>query len=499
MKFNITLILLLVLLLNSELQAQSSTPELDVSLTETTRHIRFLASDELLGRMTGEQGNHAAARYLAEHFREYGLKSFDDHNDFYQSLPLYQNVVHPGSQIIIGSDTLHHRQHIIPISGSLETFSTSVIYIENILGVDGTLSADIDLKELNGKILVTEFGDGTEGGFQSQFRYSAIKRALIAKTGAVALVERYQGNTQFGLIANYLMHPRLTRGDINNEVVFNHFIIDAGSIGTSFTADDSFMVTSAGVQQKEVIANNVVGYIEGSDPELKDEYITLMAHFDHIGARMRSGISPADTINNGARDNGMGVVGLLVAAKGLAQNPPKRSVIILAVNAEESGMHGSIHFVANPTVDLRKIKFVMNVDSGGYNDTSLITLVGHGRTTGDSIIAEAVKAVGLTMLPDPSPEQNLFNRSDNVHFARAGVPAPTFSPGFTAFNEELMKFYHQPADEADELFDFEYLNNFARAYAHTTRALANTSIELKWVSGDDYESAYNKLHDISVE
>jgi len=499
MKFLTFFILLFALNINSVVYAQNSTPELDVSVNETTRHIRFLASDELLGRMTGEQGNQAAARYIAEHFREYGLKSFDDHQDYYQSLPLYQNIVNDRSQIVIGSDTLHHRQHVVPLSGSAQLFSAPVVYVENMLAADGTLNPNISVEGLKGKILVTEFGDGTDGGFQAQFRNSVIKRALIAKTEAVGLIERYQGNTQFGLIANYLMQPRLTRRDLTSEVVFNHFLVDSGSLGTTFTQDVRFQITSKGVEQKQVIANNVVGYIEGSDPVLKNDYITLMAHFDHIGARMRSGISPADTINNGARDNGMGVVGLLVAAKGLAQNPPKRSVIILAVNAEESGMHGSIHFVANPPVDLRKIKFVMNVDSGGYNDTSLITLVGHGRTTGDAVIAEAVKAVGLTLLPDPSPEQNLFNRSDNVHFSRAGVPAPTFSPGFTAFNEELMKFYHQPADEADEIFDFEYLNNFARAYAHTTRALANTSIELKWVSGDDYESAYNKLHGISVE
>lgn len=340
--------------------AQHVYPEFTIKESETSRHIRFLASDELLGRLTGEQGNWAAARYIAEHFREYGLTDPTGSGDYYQQIPLWR--------------------------------------------------------------------DNQTGRFS---------------------------NT-----------------------------------GTSDSPEATF---------RKLIANNVIGIVEGTDPELKNEYILLIAHFDHIGAGLRRGITPADTIFNGARDNGMGVVGLLSAAKSLSQEPPKRSVIIMAVNAEEVGMLGSRFFVQHPVVPLQQIKFVLNVDSGGYNDTSLVTLVGYGRTTADAIIAEALQAFDLTLLPDPSPEQNLFNRSDNIHFARAGIPAPTFSPGFTAFDDELLKYYHQPNDKADDSFDFGYLNLFANSYAHTARLLANTDTELKWVHGDVFEEAYFQLHESSVQ
>lgn len=498
-KFALTLLFSLVIL-SLHSFAQSQAPELDIPVSETTRHIRFLASDELLGRMTGEQGNHAAARYIAEHFREYGLNYLPGHDDYFQPLPLYRNIVHSGAFITFQNDTLYQRQHFVPLSGKKGSYSAEMVYFESLIDSDGKLLADLNDVVFTDKIIVTEFGGPTDGaGLQALLRFSAQKRAVAKSLGAVAVIERFSGPFQFGVLANFASQSRFNRGSMDDEVVLDHFVVDATVLQVPTSNSKTLNITSAGVTYSNVIADNVVGIVEGSDPLLKNEYILLMAHFDHIGAGMRPGITPADTIFNGARDNGMGVVGLLAAAKGLSANPPKRSVIILAVNAEESGMHGSIHFVNSAPVLLSKIKLVMNVDSGGYNDTSLITLVGHGRTTADPIISDAVQRIGLTLLPDPSPEQNLFNRSDNVHFARAGIPAPTFSPGFTAFDDELLKFYHRPSDQADDLFDFDYLNNFARAYAYTTRQLANTDKPLKWSAGDVYEEAYNKLHGISVE
>ncbi len=238
---------------------------------------------------------------------------------------------------------------------------------------------------------------------------------------------------------------------------------------------------------------NVVGIIEGTDPVLKHEYVVLMAHYDHVGVR-RTEASPTDSIYNGARDNAMGVVALLHAAEAFSRQPTRRSLIILPVSAEEIGLRGSRHFVENPIVPLSSIVYVSNIDGAGYNVTDAVTVVGLERTTASAHYKAAAQAFGMRVWDDPTPDQGLFNRSDNVNFARAGIPAPTYSAGFTAFDETLMKYYHQPADQADEHFDFEYLHRYVSLYVHASRLIADAPDRIRWASGDPYESAFNTLY-----
>lgn len=470
-------------------------PEFSIPEALTSQQIRFLASDELLGRMTGEQGNRVAARYIAEHFRMYGLMEPSGAPDYMQKVPLYRQFVSEGSFLVHNADTLHHRQDIVPISGDIASISGNVIYVQHIIDENGLPNAVIESNELNGSIVVTTFGiAGRSANITQMMAHSAQKRELIQNAGASALIELFDGPFAFSGLSNFLLQDRFIQGNKEDQIEHPHIVLNNTERKISGEDFDSFVeLHLKGIRYEDVITHNVAGIVEGSDPELRDEYIVLMAHFDHIGAGMRTGITPADTIFNGARDNGMGVVGLLTAAKSLSEVPPKRSVLILAVTAEEIGLLGSAYYVRNPLIPLINTKFVMNVDGGGYNDTSIVTLIGAGRTTADETIARSLEAFGLSLLPDPSPEQNLFNRSDNVNFARAGIPSPTFSPGFTAFDDELLKYYHRPADQADDSFDFAYLNVFARSYTYTARNLANGDTTPSWTPGDPYEEAYERL------
>jgi hypothetical protein len=470
-------------------------PEFSIPEPLTSQQIRFLASDELLGRMTGEQGNRVAARYIAEHFRMYGLMEPSGAPDYMQKVPLYRQFVSEGSFLVNNTDTLFHRQDIVPISGDVASITGNMIYLEYIIDENGLPNAVLETKELTEYIVVTKFGiTGRTANITQMMAHSAQKRELIKNSGASALIELFDGPFSFGGLANFLLQDRFIQGHKEDQIVHPHLILNNTEHKQSHEDFNSQIeIHLKGIRYEDIVTHNVAGIVEGTDPGLRDEFIVLMAHYDHIGAGMRTGITPADTIFNGARDNGMGVVGLLTAAKSLSEVPPKRSVLILAVTAEEIGLIGSAYYVQNPLIPLINTKFVMNVDSGGYNDTSIVTLIGAGRTTADETIAQSLEAFGLSLLPDPSPEQNLFNRSDNVNFARAGIPAPTFSPGFTAFDEELLKYYHRPTDKADESFDFAYLNVFARSYAYTARNLANGATTPTWTSGDPYEEAYQRL------
>lgn len=236
-----------------------------------------------------------------------------------------------------------------------------------------------------------------------------------------------------------------------------------------------------------ISSRNVVGRIDGSHPVLSDSFVVLVAHYDHVGAGLHlgRGSSEADSIFNGARDNAVGVAALINAARVLAANPPKRSILLLATTAEEMGLLGSRHFVADPTVDLTRVQFVLNTDGAGYSDTDALTLVGAGRTTADRHIAAAAAAFRLHVIRDPAPNLNLFERSDNYPFARAGIPAVTVSTGFKELTDPgVAEYYHRPTDEVDEHLDFGYLNRFVGAYALAAFLIADDPAPRKWMSRD---------------
>ena len=257
-------------------------------------------------------------------------------------------------------------------------------------------------------------------------------------------------------------------------------------------AEDGYFQTVT-LRDSSRTSRNVVGWIPGSDPELTDEVVMLLAHYDHVGMGGQRA-TEADSIFNGARDNGMGTVAVIAAARSLAAAPPRRSVLLFTPTAEEQGLIGSRHFAENPLVPLDDIVFALNVDTGGYSDTTIVTVVGLDRTTAQSLIEAGAAAAGLEAVLDPSPEQNLFDRSDNVAFARKGIPAPTFSPGFRAFSDPgVANYYHQVTDEVDDL-DMAYLARFVTGYVESARRIADAPDRPHWTPGDVYEAAGQALY-----
>jgi Zn-dependent M28 family amino/carboxypeptidase len=213
-----------------------------------------------------------------------------------------------------------------------------------------------------------------------------------------------------------------------------------------------------GIQVEPVKTYNVVGMVEGSDPVLKEEYIIYSAHYDHVGIGRAD--ERGDSIYNGARDNAVGTVTVLSAAENLAKYPTKRSALFIFFTGEEKGLLGSHYYANNPAIPLDKVTYCFNSDNGGYNDTSRATIIGLTRTEAQPLIEKACNAFGLDAAEDAAPEQGLFDRSDNVNFAKKGVPAPSFSLGFTAFDDEINKYYHQPSDSPASL-DYVYLTKYA--------------------------------------
>lgn len=189
----------------------------------------------------------------------------------------------------------------------------------------------------------------------------------------------------------------------------------------------------------------------------------------------------------------MGTTTVLSIAENIAKYPTKRSALFILFTGEEKGLLGSKYYVENPVLPLNKMVYCFNSDNAGYNDTSVITVIGLSRTTAAQHIKDAATAFGLTAIDDPAPEQNLFDRSDNVMFAQKGIPAPTFSLGFKSFDGDVTKYYHQAGDEANTL-DYDYLVKFFESYVLAGRLIANDPKTPVWISDDKYAPAGKSLY-----
>ena len=212
---------------------------------------------------------------------------------------------------------------------------------------------------------------------------------------------------------------------------------------------------------------NVIGIIRGTDPVLRDSAIVVGAHFDHIG--MRRSANGADSIYNGADDDASGVVAVLEAARAMKRGPaPKRTVIFAAFTGEEIGGVGSQYYLAHPTVPLERTNAQLQIEMIARPDSlaggrGKVWLTGFERST----MGESFQQAGLPVVADPRPGQRFFQRSDNIRFARIGIPAHTWS----SFQEPDPR-YHGVDDEVDTV-DFEHMTAAVRGAAAAVRILAD--------------------------
>lgn len=463
--------------------------EKNVQKTELEFHFYFLASDEMRGRNTGTIENEIAARYIAERFRSYGVKMAPGMDSYFQPVSLVKEVTPIKAELKVGDSTFVLEEDMVFYSSTNGDFEGEIVY------VGYGLEEDLEGFDLEGKLVVAKAGNGNPN--ERFTPYTIKKQRLIAEAGGLGLVELYKPSRYpWKMIVYYFSGEKfkLDKGDKKKSSLPSAWLYDKeGSLLTFFEemSGQEGLLTVSGNVNKKITVPNVVGYIEGTDPKLKDEYILISAHFDHLGVSPNDG----DSIWNGARDNGIGVANMLTAAEYLVKNPPKRSVAFLACNAEEKGLFGSRWYADHPIIPLNKTIFNLNADTGGYNDVTKVTVVGFNRTSITSLLSQASDAFGLLAIDDPLPEKNFYDRSDNVSFAAKGVPAVSFGPGYTEMNEEITKYYHQPTDEPNTL-DYEYLTKYTKAYIYAVTLIGNYGGKIFWTPGDKYEKAGKQLYGV---
>ncbi len=480
----------LSLLLSVTFVAEAQKKKIDKKFDEiaAVADLTYLASDELKGRDPAAPEMAMAYNYIAMQLEAAGAKPVPGGDGYFQNIPFMMSAPPTKGEIRLNDSVYSQGKNMLAINGNAISGKYELV------DVGFGLAADLEGKDLKGKILLTNVGAPDRMGPADLFSLGAEKTKLAEATGAIGVIERFNiPSIPWPLIVNYLNRSQMVvdNGESSKmpyiwvEDVKNTFKnqLTAGKVEANLSIE--------GKKNTPVEGKNVLAWIEGTDKTLKNEFVMLSAHYDHVGIGTPD--ASGDSIYNGTRDNAVGTVAVMNAAKFFAKNPPKRSILIALWTAEEKGLLGSAYFAENPLIPLDKIIYNLNIDGAGYNDTEVITVIGLGRTTADDLVSEAVSDFGLKAIADPAPEQGLYDRSDNVSFAKKGIPAPTFSLGFTSFDDEINKYYHKAGDEVDSV-DLDYVTLYWKSFILAAQNIANAEDQPMWVAGDKYEEAGKKLY-----
>ena len=474
-------------------------------------HVKYLSDDKLEGRGTGAPGGELAAKYIAEQLKAIGAKGAGPYASFVQPVELVGVKADPNTTLTIsganGSETLKFADDFVVFTGAQARIvsipSAELVFVG--YGINAPEQRWDDYKgtkDLTGKILVMLVNDPpptTEepnlfGGkaltYYGRWTYKFEEAARRGAIGAIlvhtdqsagypwSVVRTSNGSWRFDIARTDDKTPYLPFRSWVTEAAARRFMYLAGQDLDALRAKAvtrGFRPVNLSLngklklvsEVKEVKAPNVVGVLEGSDPQLRNEYVVYSAHWDHLGVGAPN--KDGDTIYNGALDNATGVACILEIARNLARQRPKRSSLFLFTTGEEQGLLGAEWYVKHPLVPLDKTVANVNLDSMNIlNPTHDFIPLGAERSTLKGVVEAVAKNMGLRVSPDARPEQGSFFRSDHFPFAKAGVPSISLKEGtdyvgrskewgeqqFRAYNSAH---YHQPSDEMRDTWDFRAL------------------------------------------
>lgn len=471
MKAHNYLFVIILFFVSIEVRSQVDTSE-EIKIDELRYHMNYLASEELEGRLPGTEGGQKAAEYLRDQLKALPVTLLGD--DGFQYFDV-TNGVEPGENnyLTIGSEKFEFNKDYLPLSFSAngEYTGPAVFAGYGFNFTDDSLSwNDYELVDVKDKwVIVLRGAPDDSHGSPYTAQSSLRKKILRAKdAGAIGIIflsgEQFDESDEFlnldfgkrepnagfpaiqvkrnaadNLFKNLDVTTKLLESQLNENLMPNSFELEAN--------------ISANINLKKITSRteNVVALLEGSDPRLKDEYVVVGAHYDHLGyGGPGTGSRRPDTsaIHYGADDNASGSSAILEIFEKLAahKNELKRSVIYAAFGAEEMGLIGSRYFVDNSPVDLSKIKYMLNLDMVGRMNEGKREFSVSGTGTGIGI-PEMIDDYAEKMDLKIAKSKEGYGPSDHASFYASDIPVSFL---FTAMHEE----YHTPADKVD-LINFE--------------------------------------------
>lgn len=492
-----------------------------INAAQLRDYLSFIASDEMEGRDTPSRGLDTAAKFLAMNLARWGFKPAGDSGSFLQKIALRRDGVDKEqTTATLNDQPLKIGEDYIPVgrggeaSGPLVFAGNGWFFkaknIDAYKNVDakgkiaviftppdglprGFSPADLSGKRGEDWMDPAEYATkaGAVGiiivpGFQFLANWQRSYNRMTE--GGALSVEKFSSSPGGGSLPTIIASPRLANLLFQGESQNGTALFDAAGANTlpaSFDLKPEKKVTMKIVgKHNQLSTQNVVAVFEGSDPVLKNEYVAVGAHYDHVGI---GNPVNGDAIYNGADDDGSGTTALLAMAEALAKSPtkPKRSVIFIWHAGEEKGLWGSRYFVENPTVPLDKIVTQLNIDMIGRSkkagDTNprnkelsgpdeIYVIGSKMMSTELGALSESVNKDYLNLsfnyrYDDPNDPNRFFFRSDHFNYARKGIPIIFY---FDGEHED----YHRPGDSADKI-DYEKMQKVTRTVYMMLWELAN--------------------------
>ncbi|MBN2356526.1 M20/M25/M40 family metallo-hydrolase [candidate division KSB1 bacterium] len=520
--------------------AQTGTATLyDISLDSLSAHIAFLGSDALAGRSTGTQGSELAAHYIAYILRKCQIAPFGDDNTYFQPIPMHGSTPLPSSKLsFYCSDQvcpLALAEDYVLYKSGAQTFvpnPTPLYFVGYGIAApefDYNDYADIDV---NGKIVVYLSGEPPSddpayfnGSFPSIYSYAESKERMAIARGARGsiLIPNPQEEMKTGWadwrrgflfedvvlaysVAGHLslaLNPKAARKIFSHAEYSFEQVLEMSRTHALLSFPLNGAVSFRGeFKQREFLAKNVLGWIEGSHPRRKNEYLILSAHYDHLGIGQAV---DGDSIYNGVGDNAIGVAGLLEIARLIKRQPqkPERSVIFLFTTGEEKGLLGATFYLDHAPVPHYKTVANINIDGlAMFDEFKEVVGVGADLSSLGSILQGVIEKMALKLAPIPIEftATESFSRSDQMAFAAAGIPAilimegPSYlrltrEEGIRRMIEWSMERYHTPFDDLSQPIFLPA----TRQHCRIIYAFANRILEMEetpeWIPGTPYINA----------
>jgi hypothetical protein len=485
-------------------------------------HLSFLSSDLLEGRRTPSRGLDLAAEYIAAQFRRAGLEPAGD-DGYFQTANwnmverdmsrFDMRFANSGTSLPVNAEQVSLGFYIPditlwPLEEDLSLKDAGVFKVA--FGDEGA-TASLKPEQVAGRVVLTEFPEFPRSDRASSFKLLSDENAFMTRMrelGAPLVVSfdrtgRGARRVSLSRLVDPEEPPRVSPfGNAPTAPLVSVRGPEAPRFYDSLPAGASpatLSFTSPARVEMPVRVRNVAGILRGSDPALKDSYVIVSAHYDHLGVRDGCDRQKQDCVYNGANDDGSGTVGVIEMATALAKlDPrPRRSILFVTFFGEELGLYGSRYYGRHPLVPLAKTIAQVNLEQIGRTDDSEGPQVGTFAVTGfdysdvGATLKQAGESEGVKAYKHPTKSDAYFGRSDNQSLADAGIPAHTVGVAFE-FPD-----YHAVGDEWQKI-DFANMERVVRAIALGALAIADNPQDPRWNEQNPraapYVEAWKKLH-----
>ena len=490
-------------------------------------HVQFLANDAMKGRDTGSAEHRKAAEYVAEHFKSAGLQPGGT-KGYFQPVPFRSRRINEEESSLSlvrrlqGGDTLGEIDAQV-LLGEEATFSMRIEPAPNVeaplvfagygLQIPEAKHDDLAGLDLKGKIVVLLTGGPSHIAGPLLAHYQSTRWDYLKTTGALGTISIQNPKGQDipwdrSKLSRFM--PAVTIADPSLDemfgqqvaITFNPARAERLFEGSGHTFAEILALSNDGkvlprfvlplsarvrvaIHATTLQSDNVIGVLPGTDPVLKNEYVVISAHLDHVGVGEPIN---GDSIYNGAMDNASGIATLLETAAAAAKGGFRRSVVFAAVTAEEKGLLGSRYFANRTSVGGGTTVANLNTDMF-LPLFPLKSVVVQGLEESDlaNDLKRVARPLAIEVLSDPEPERNAFVRSDQHSFIKTGVPALSLKVGFTKDSPEhqvVRKWrterYHAPSDDLDQPVDRKAAEDFGKVYLALVAEVANRPTRPKW-------------------